>query len=66
MHDVDIHLNIDGARLVEVGTRLLDTGVNLLIDHFGWHDPKPRLAAQSYHGLGSNRNEPVGSLLGAA
>ena len=46
-----IHLNIDGARLEEVGTRLLDTGVNLLIDHFGWHDPKPRLAAPSYQGM---------------
>ncbi len=46
-----IHLNIDGARLVEVGSRLLDTGVNLLIDHFGWHDPKPRLAAPSYQGM---------------
>ena len=46
-----IHLNIDGARLVEVGSRLLDTGVNLLIDHFGWHDPGPRLGAPSYQGM---------------
>jgi predicted TIM-barrel fold metal-dependent hydrolase len=46
-----VHLNIDGARLVEVGRRLLDTGVNLLIDHFGWHDPGLRLAAPSYQGM---------------
>jgi predicted TIM-barrel fold metal-dependent hydrolase len=46
-----IHLNIDGARLVEVAGRLLDTGVQLVIDHFGWHDPGPRLAAASYQGM---------------
>jgi predicted TIM-barrel fold metal-dependent hydrolase len=46
-----IHLNIEGDRLVEVGSRLMDTGVQLVIDHFGWHDPKPRLAAPSYQGM---------------
>jgi predicted TIM-barrel fold metal-dependent hydrolase len=46
-----IHLNIEGERLVEVATHLLDTGVNVLIDHFGWHDPGPRLDAPSYRGM---------------
>jgi len=46
-----IHLNIEGDRLVEVATRLMDTGVNVVIDHFGWHDPAPRLAAPSYQGM---------------
>lgn len=46
-----IHLNIEGDRLVEVGSRLIDTGAKLVIDHFGWHDPKPRLAAPSYQGM---------------
>ena len=46
-----IHLNIEGDRLVEVATRLMDTGVNVVIDHFGWHDPALRLAAPSYQGM---------------
>ncbi len=46
-----IHLNIDGKRLVEVAGRVMDTGVKLVIDHFGWHDPAPRLAAPSYQGM---------------
>ncbi|HWW64977.1 MAG TPA: amidohydrolase family protein [Sphingomonadaceae bacterium] len=46
-----IHLNIEGDRLVEVASRLIDTGVRLVIDHFGWHDPAPRLAAPSYQGM---------------
>jgi predicted TIM-barrel fold metal-dependent hydrolase len=46
-----IHLNIEGARLEEVGSRLMDTGVRLLIDHFGWHDPALRLAAPSYQAM---------------
>ena len=46
-----IHLNIDGDRLVEVGSRLMDTGVRFVIDHFGWHDPGLRLAAPSYQGM---------------
>jgi len=49
--DLHIHLNIEGARLVEVGNQIIDTGVKLLIDHFGWHDPAPRLAAPSYQGM---------------
>jgi len=46
-----IHLNIEGDRLIEVAGVLMDTGVNLVIDHFGWHDPAPRLAAPSYQGM---------------
>jgi len=46
-----MHLNIEGKRLVEVGTVLMKTGVNVAIDHFGWHDPAPRLAAESYQGM---------------
>jgi predicted TIM-barrel fold metal-dependent hydrolase len=46
-----IHLNIEGDRLVEVAGRLMQTGVQLLIDHFGWHDPALRLAAPSYQGM---------------
>ena len=46
-----IHLNIEGDRLVEIGSRLMDTGARVMIDHFGWHDPGPRLAAPSYQGM---------------
>jgi len=46
-----IHLNIEGDRLVDVASRLMQTGVRLLIDHFGWHDPAPRLGAPSYQGM---------------
>jgi predicted TIM-barrel fold metal-dependent hydrolase len=46
-----IHLNIEGARLAEVTGRLAATGVRLLIDHFGWHDPAQGLAAQSYDAM---------------
>lgn len=49
--DMHFHLNINGARLVETAERLLATGVKLVIDHFGWHDPVPRLAARSYTGM---------------
>lgn len=46
-----LHLNINGARLLPVTRDLLATGVKLVIDHFGWHDPAPRLAAPSYQGM---------------
>ena len=49
--DMHIHLNIEGARLNEVAARILDTGVRLVIDHYGWHDFGPRLAAQSYQDM---------------
>jgi predicted TIM-barrel fold metal-dependent hydrolase len=46
-----VHVNIEGARLVDVASRLHATGVRVVIDHFGWHDPAPRLAAPSYRGM---------------
>jgi predicted TIM-barrel fold metal-dependent hydrolase len=46
-----IHLNINGARLVAVASHIAETGVDLVIDHFGWHDPAPGLAAPSYQGM---------------
>ena len=49
--DMHIHLNIEGARLIEVASVLLKTGVNFVIDHFGWHDPEPGLKAPSYQGM---------------
>lgn len=49
--DMHLHLNINGARLVDVASRLMQTGVKLVIDHFGWHDPSTRLAAPSYQGM---------------
>lgn len=49
--DMHVHLNIEGARLVEVAGRLCASGVKVVIDHFGWHDPAPRLAAESYRGM---------------
>lgn len=49
--DMHIHLNIEGERLVEVGRALRATGVKLVIDHFGWHEPSLRLLAPSYLGM---------------
>jgi len=49
--DMHVHLNIEGGRLVAVASALAATGVKLVIDHFGWHDPAPGLAAASYQGL---------------
>jgi predicted TIM-barrel fold metal-dependent hydrolase len=46
-----IHLNIEGARLAELAGHLAKTGVRLVIDHFGWHDPALRLAAPSYQAM---------------
>jgi predicted TIM-barrel fold metal-dependent hydrolase len=46
-----VHLNIEGERLVAVASALAATGVNLVVDHFGWHDPAAGLAASSYQGL---------------
>lgn len=43
-----IHLNIEGDRLAPVARVLMETGVKLVIDHFGWHDPDPRLQSASY------------------
>jgi len=46
--DMHIHLNIEGDRLGAVSRRLAETGVKLVIDHYGWHDFGPRLEAASY------------------
>ncbi|HEY6817605.1 MAG TPA: amidohydrolase family protein [Croceibacterium sp.] len=43
-----LHLNIDGERLAEVAPAVAAFGTNLVIDHFGWHDPAARLAEPSY------------------
>lgn len=43
-----IHLNIEGERLMPIARTLAATGVKLVIDHYGWHDPEPRLKATSY------------------
>lgn len=47
-YDMHFHLNIDGARLPGVARAISATGVKLVIDHFGWHDPARRLAEPSY------------------
>lgn len=49
--DMHIHLNINGQRLVDVAAAIIETGVKLVIDHFGWHDPASRLQAASYLGM---------------
>lgn len=49
--DMHVHLNIEGQRLAAVARELSRTGVRLVIDHFGWHDPAPRLQAQSYQDM---------------
>ena len=46
--DMHIHLNIEGPRLAAPARALMKTGVRLVIDHYGWHDPGPRLEADSY------------------
>ncbi len=46
-----IHLNIEGVRLFPVASRIMDSGVNLVIDHFGWHDFARHLAEPSYQDM---------------
>lgn len=46
--DMHIHLNIEGERMEPIARALMATGVKLVIDHFGWHDPEKRLEAESY------------------
>jgi len=46
-----VHLNIEGSRLPAVARELASTGVRLVIDHYGWHDPAPRLRADSYQAM---------------
>ena len=45
------HLNIDGERFAEVAPAVAAFGTNLVIDHFGWHDPTDRLAEPSYQAM---------------
>jgi len=46
-----LQLNIDGERLAEVAPAVAAFGTNLVIDHFGWHDPAARLAEPSYQAM---------------
>lgn len=50
LRDLGMHieLNMEGARLPATARELARTGVQLVIDHFGWHDPALRLQADSY------------------
>ena len=45
------HLNIDGERFAAVAPAVAAWGTDLVIDHFGWHDPIARLAEPSYHAM---------------
>ncbi len=45
------HLNIDGERFEEVAFAVAALGTDLVIDHFGWHDPAARLAEPSYQAM---------------
>lgn len=49
--EMHLHLNIEGFRMPAVARELKSTGVKLVIDHYGWHDPGPRLQAQSYQDM---------------
>ncbi len=49
--DLHVHLNIEGARLVEVGRALMATGVKLVIDHFGGMSRRCVFQAPSYRGM---------------
>jgi predicted TIM-barrel fold metal-dependent hydrolase len=46
-----LHLNIDGERFAEVAPAVAALGTDLVIDHFGWHDPVARLAEPSYRAM---------------
>jgi predicted TIM-barrel fold metal-dependent hydrolase len=46
-----LHLNIDGERFAEVAPAVAAFGADLVIDHFGWHDPAARLAEPSYQAM---------------
>ncbi len=46
-----LHLNIDGERFAEVAPAVAALGADLVIDHFGWHDPARRLAEPSYRAM---------------
>lgn len=38
--DMHIHVNIEGGRLPQVAAAIVDSGVKLVIDHFGWSDSR--------------------------
>ena len=46
-----LHLNLDGERFAEVAPAVAAFGADLVIDHFGWHDPSARLAEPSYQAM---------------
>ena len=46
-----VHLNIEGRRLADAAAPVLGTGVRLVIDHHGWHDPARRLEEPSYRAM---------------
>ena len=46
-----LQLNVDGERFAEVAPAVAALGANLVIDHFGWHDPALRLAEPSYRAM---------------
>lgn len=50
-HGMHFQLNIDGERFAEVAPAVAAAGTNLVIDHFGWHDPAGRLAEPSYRAM---------------
>ena len=50
-HGMHLHLNIDGERFADVAPAVAAFGTNLVIDHFGWHDPAARLAEPSYQAM---------------
>lgn len=50
-HGMHFQLNIDGERFAEVAPAVAALGTNLVIDHFGWHDPAMRLAEPSYRAM---------------
>lgn len=47
-HGLHVHLNIEGERLADPVRKILETGVKLVIDHYGWHAFERRLQEPSY------------------
>ena len=38
--DMHIHVNVEGGRLAQVADPIVESGVKLVIDHFGWSDDR--------------------------
>ncbi len=38
--DMHVHVNIEGGRLPQVLPAIAETGVKLVVDHFGWSDDR--------------------------